>query len=112
MKNMKTGFVASCFVVASLLTPVAAHAADADKAGTPPMTYVKDSVITTKIKAELAAEKMSSLVNISVDTDHKGVVTLGGTAASKTAVDKAVSIAKAVKGVTSVNNQIKVVADK
>ena len=39
---------------------------------------VKDSVITTKIKAGLAAEEMFSLVHISVDTDHEGAVTLSG----------------------------------
>lgn len=94
----------------ALMLPMTGYTADPDK--TSATTMVKDSVITTKIKAELAAEKMSSLVNISVYTDHKGAVTLGGTAASKAAVDKAVSIAKGVKGVMSVDNQIKVVADK
>jgi osmotically-inducible protein OsmY len=37
---------------------------------------------------------------------------LSGTASNQMAKDKAVSIAQAVKGVTSVDNQIKVVADK
>jgi len=101
---------ASILVSTALMFPMAGYTADSDKSSA--TTMVKDSVITTKIKAELAAEKMSSLVNISVDTDHKGAVTLGGTASSKSAADKAESIAKAVKGVTSVNNQIKVVADK
>jgi len=101
---------ASLLASAALMLPVAGYTADSEPSAA--TTMVKDSVITTKIKAELAAEKMSSLVHISVDTDNKGVVTLGGTASSKSAADKAVSIAKAVKGVTSVNSQIKVVADK
>jgi hyperosmotically inducible protein len=100
---------ASILVSTALMLPMAGYAADLEHSST--TTMVKDSVITTKIKAELAAEKMSSLVNISVDTDHKGAVTLGGTVASKSA-DKALSITKGVKGVTSVSNQIKVVADK
>lgn len=100
----------SCLVAGLLLVPVAGHTADAAKST--PTEFVKDSVITTKIKAELAAEKMSSLVKINVDTDKAGAVTLSGSAASQAAVDKAVAIAKGVKGVTSVNNQIKVVADK
>ena len=95
---------------AALMLPMAGYSADSEHSSA--TTVVKDSVITTKIKAELAAEKMSSLVHISVDTDNKGAVTLGGTASSKTAVDKAVSITKAVSGVTSVDNKIKVVADK
>jgi hyperosmotically inducible protein len=107
---MTIKLAASILVSAALMLPMAGYAADSDSSSA--TTMVKDSVITTKIKAELAAEKVSSLVNISVDTDNKGAVTLGGTANSKIAVDKAVSITKAVKGVTSVNNQIKVVADK
>lgn len=107
---MNIKLVASCLTSLALMLPMAAYSADAStpSAG----TMVKDSVITTKIKTELAAEKMSSLIHISVDTDNKGAVILGGTASSKTAVEKAVSIAKGVKGVTSVDNQIKVVADK
>lgn len=107
---MSIQLVASCFISAALMLPMAGHAADSDKSSA--TTMVKDSVITTKIKAELAAEKISSLVHISVDTDHRGAVTLGGTATSKSAVDRAVAITKGVKGVTSVDNQIKVVADK
>lgn len=107
---MNIKLAASCLTSLALLLPMTGYTADTStpSAG----TMVKDSVITTKIKAELAAEKISSLVHISVDTDNKGAVVLGGTAASKTAVEKAVAIAKGVKGVTSVDNQIKVVADK
>ncbi|MFZ2269227.1 MAG: BON domain-containing protein [Azonexus sp.] len=107
---MNIKLAASCLTSLALMLPIAGYAADA---ATPTVgTMVKDSVITTKIKSELAAEKVSSLVHISVDTDHKGAVILGGTATSKTAVERAVSIAKGVKGVTSVDNQIKIVADK
>ena len=56
--------------------------------------------------------KLSSLVHIKVDTDNKGMVNLSGTARSQDAVDKAVSIARGVKGVTSVENHIKVVSDQ
>ena len=106
MKHMK--LAASCLVAGALMLPIAGYAADSDSA----KTYVKDSAITTKIKAELAEEKLSSLVRISVDTDNKGMVTLGGTASSQSASDKAVSIARAVKGVTSVENHIQIAADK
>jgi hyperosmotically inducible protein len=110
--NMNLKLVASCLVAGALMLPIAGYTADGDSDRSSPGAFVKDSVITTKIKAELAAEKLSSLVHVSVDTDAKGVVSLGGTAASQSAVDKAVSIARAVKGVTSVQNHIKVVADK
>ena len=70
-----------------------------------------DALITTKIKAEHAKDKDVSATKISVDTTN-GVVTLGGTAKSKAEADKAVTLAKNVKGVTSVKNNIKVEAPK
>lgn len=108
---MKSKFTGSILVAGMLmLLPFAGYAADTEKSSA--TEYVKDSVITTKVKAELAAEKMSSLVKINVDTDKTGIVTLSGTAASQSAVDKAVAVTRGVKGVTSVRNQIKIVADK
>ena len=98
---------ASLVVAAALMLPIAGHAADADRSSA--TTYAKDSVITT---TRLAEEKLSSLVNINVDTDNKGAVTLTGTAGSQKAADKAVSIARGVTGVASVDNRIKIVADK
>jgi len=107
---MNNKLTASFLVAGLLLLPVAGYPADTEKSTA--TEYVKDSVITTKIKAELAAEKVSSLVKINVDTDKHGAVMLSGTAASQSAVDKAVSIAKGVKGVTSVKNEIKIEAAK
>ena len=73
---------------------------------------VKESIITTKIKAEYAKDKNVSFRRIHVDTDDSGVVTLGGTARSKAEKDKAASIAKNTEGVSSVKNKIKVQAKK
>jgi hyperosmotically inducible protein len=111
---MKTKLAAICIVTGALALPIAGYAADSDTeaVNSSAKAFVKDSVITTKIKADLAEEKLMSLVRISVGTDNKGMVTLGGTAASQDAADKAVSIAHAVKGVTSVENHIKIAADK
>ena len=68
--------------------------------------YVKDSVITTKVKAQLAAKKLSTLTKINVDTDKDGVVWLSGTAPTKDASDLAEVIAKETQGVRSVHNKI------
>ena|SRR5687767_2395578 len=73
---------------------------------------VKDSVITTKIKAEYAKDKQVSFRRIRVDTDDSGAVTLSGTARSKAEMNKAVAIAKNIEGVASVKNRIKVQAKK
>ena len=109
---MNTTFVKTCLVAAALMLPIAGYSADSDSDRSSPKAFVKDSVITTKIKAELAEQKLSSLVHIKVDTDKKGVVSLSGTAKSQDAIDKTVSIARGVKGVTEVENNIKVVTDQ
>jgi hyperosmotically inducible protein len=92
-----------------LLLPLAGYAADGTDSA---KTVVKDSVITTKIKAALAAEKVSSLVKIGVETDGAGAVVLTGSVTTQARSDKAAKIAAAVKGVTAVDNRIQIVADK
>lgn len=69
-------------------------------------TYVKDSVITTKVKSKLAAKHMATLTNIKVDTDAHGQVWLSGKAPSQDASDLAAMIAKDTDGVTAVHNDI------
>lgn len=110
---MNTKILTACLVAAALLAPLAARAAngDGDADRKHPVAFVKDSVITTKIKTKLAAEKMSSLAKISVDTDRNGMVFLSGTANSQDAADKAVSIARDTEGVASVKNNIRVKKD-
>ena len=84
--------------------PMTSVAADSDSAS----TKVSDSVITTKVKSELAAKKLSTLVHIDVTTDHNGVVTLSGTAPSRADVDTAVATARSVDGVKSVENHVRI----
>ena len=67
--------------------------------------YVDDSVITTKVKSLLAADDFLKSFQISVET-FKGTVQLSGFVASQKAVDKAIEIARSVKGVTSVKNDL------
>jgi hyperosmotically inducible protein len=105
---MKINLATTCFVIGTLLAPVAALATDRDSDRKHPMTFVKDSIITTKIKARLADEKMSSLKHIKVDTDAKGAVVLGGRVKTQEEADKVVSIARATEGVTSVESNIRV----
>jgi len=72
------------------------------------VTYVKDSTITAKIKTKLAAEQITSVTQIKVDTDNQGVVWLSGVAKSQEEADKAVSIAQGTEGVKAVKNNIQV----
>lgn len=108
---MKIKLATSCFAIVTFLAPVAAHAGDADSDRTHPLTFVKDSVITTKIKAKLADEKMSSLVHIQVDTDSNGAVVLSGNVRTREEADKAVSIARETEGVRSVKSKLQIKKD-
>ena len=76
MKTIK--FLATVFMIGAFLTPIASFSADKDSDSSVG-EYVKDSVITSKIKTKLATEKDLSSMHISVDTDKNGVVVLGGT---------------------------------
>ena len=105
---MKFKLATTCFVIGSVLAPVAAYAADGDADRSKPATFVKDSVITTKIKTKLAAEHPASAKHIRVDTDRNGVVWLSGTTDSQAEADKAVEIARNTEGVKSVNTKLKV----
>jgi hyperosmotically inducible protein len=80
----------------------------ADEGSTESHHYVKDSAITTKVKAKLAAKHLSTLTRIKVDTDENGVVWLSGRAPTKDAKDMAAMIAKDTEGVNEVHNDITV----
>ncbi|MES2546064.1 MAG: BON domain-containing protein [Pseudomonadota bacterium] len=95
--NLKT-----LLVIGALTMPIAAFAAEGDAVS----TKVGDAVITTKVKAEFAKDKSVSATDIKVDTDSNGLVQLSGTAKSQAEADKAAVIAKNVKGVTAVKNDI------
>jgi hyperosmotically inducible protein len=68
---------------------------------------VADSVITTKVKADIFKEPELKSMAIHVETE-KGVVMLSGFVDSKADADKAVRLAKGVEGVSSVKSAIKV----
>lgn len=67
--------------------------------------YVDDTVITTKVKAELLHEPTLKSAEINVET-FKGVVQLSGFVSSNASIDKAVSITRSVKGVVNVKNDM------
>ncbi len=72
---------------------------------------VSDAVITTSVNAELAKDTALSALKINVDTSN-GKVVLRGTAPDSSAKGRATKLAQAVKGVTSVDNQLTIAAAK
>lgn len=91
----------------TLLIPFIVHAdADANRGNTG--AFISDSVITAKIKTQLAAEKLSSLTKLNVDTDASGIIWISGSVANKAESDKAISIARGTKGVNEVKSDIRI----
>jgi len=68
--------------------------------------YVDDSVITTKVKAAILNEPSLKSAEINVET-FKGTVQLSGFVSSRADINKAVAVARGVKGVTSVKNDMR-----
>lgn len=67
--------------------------------------YVDDAAITTKVKAQFVESKVVDAGAINVQTLN-GTVALSGFAKSQTEKNSAESIARGVKGVTSVRNNL------
>jgi len=83
--------------------------ASAENAAAKAKDAIDDATITAQVNAGLAKDPDLSALKINVDTVN-GTVTLNGPAPSTVARDRAETIAKAVAGVTSVNNQLVVTA--
>ncbi|NOT14490.1 MAG: BON domain-containing protein [Methylotenera sp.] len=69
--------------------------------------YFDDSIITTKVKAAVLNEPTLKSSEINVET-FKGVVQLSGFVNSEADIAKAATVARQVKGVTSVKNDMRV----
>jgi len=68
--------------------------------------YIDDSTITLKVKTALLNEPDLKSTEISVET-FKGEVQLSGFVSTQARIDKAVTVAQGVGGVTSVKNDMK-----
>lgn len=100
----------ACSIVA--LAPLVVLATPAsDMYGTQPSVVIKDSSISSSIKAQLASDPTKGLSHIDVDTDDHGVVTLKGKVPNQDAADRAISIARATDGVRSVKSSLKIKID-
>lgn len=73
--------------------------------------YMEDSVITGKIKADILKDSLLKESQVAVTTTN-GVVLLNGSVDSPQGVDRAMEIARSVKGVKSVENHLVVKGTK
>ena len=101
---MKQFKMAVSFMLVAIFAVMLGCASTAKKEGTG--EYIDDSVITTKVKAAVFNEPTLKSAEINVET-FKGVVQLSGFVNSNEDIAKAVSVAKGVKGVTSVKNDMR-----
>ena len=112
---MKSGIIKTVIAAAVVFAPMLALAderdVDAKDVNQRTAVYVRDSVITTKVKARLAAEHLTSLARIHVDTDANGVVYLSGTAQSQDAIDTAIRLARDTEHVRDVRSDLTVHED-
>lgn len=69
--------------------------------------YIDDSVITSKVKAEIFGDETLKSSEINVET-FKGVVQLSGFVNSQADINRAVEVARRVNGVTGVRNDMRV----
>jgi hypothetical protein len=67
---------------------------------------IDDSWITTKVKSAFVEDPTVSALNVKVDT-YKGVVQLSGFANNTSEIQRAADIARGVKGVKEVHNDIR-----
>ena len=106
---MKIKIATICFMVSILVTPRIGFTADSKMDQPDPTTIVKDSDITSKIKARLNADRhLGKFKSIKVDTDNNGVVWLSGTAHLLSEEEKAIEIARGTEGVVIVHSNIKI----
>lgn len=89
---------------AVMLTSVVGCASTHNKEGTG--EYVDDAWITTKVKAAFVKDKTLSAAEINVET-FKGTVQLSGFVKDKEDIAKASSVAREIKGVKAVKNDLR-----
>jgi hyperosmotically inducible protein len=102
--NQFNKFLSAAFLAVTLVSVVGC-ASTSKQEGTG--EYVDDSVITTKVKAAIFNEPTLKSAEINVET-FKGAVQLSGFVNSQADINKAAEIARSVKGVTSVKNDMRV----
>jgi hyperosmotically inducible protein len=102
--NAFSKYLSAAFLSLTLLTAVGC-ASTATSEGTG--EYVDDVMITSKVKAAILGEPTLKSAEINVET-FKGIVQLSGFVSSQAAANKAVEVARTVKGVKSVKNDMRI----
>lgn len=100
---VKMNRILSLLICAGLIAVFLGCASTPTREGTG--EYIDDSVITSKVKGEILEDPALKVFQINVET-FKGVVQLSGFVDSAQSVKRAGEVARAVKGVKSVKNNL------
>ena len=96
---------ASAVLIAAVLLSVAGCASTSSQESTG--EYVDDTVITSRVKTAIFNEPSLKVLQINVET-YKNVVQLSGFVSTFAEMTKAADVARDVKGVASVRNDIRI----
>ena len=94
----------SAFLVAVTMMFMLGCASTSKQEGTG--EYIDDTVITAKVKARILDEPGLKSAEINVET-FKGVVQMSGFVKSQSDINRAAELARGVRGVTSVKNDMR-----
>lgn len=100
--KLSRDYITALFLALSLLIMGGCTVASGQKSAG---EFVDDSVITTQIKTALIRDENIRAGEINVET-YKGEVQLTGFVSSAEAANRAVELARGVKGVTAVRNDM------
>jgi osmotically-inducible protein OsmY len=94
----------SVLVAASAMVVLAGCASNAQQESTG--QYIDDTAITARVKTAIFQDEMLKSTEINVET-FKGRVQLSGFVSTRPSIDRAGVVAKGVKGVTAVTNDLR-----
>lgn len=95
----------TALLFAAVMFAVAGCAHIEDRSG--PGEVVSDAWITTKVKTSLVDSPVVKAREVNVET-YRGAVQLSGFVSSEMAMNEAVRIARDIKGVTAVKNDMRI----
>ena len=100
MNKQHSRFALKCLAIFALSATLAACSKHEETA----VPVVEDSVLTSNVKAALAADPETKDINLNVAA-HSGVVELSGGFDSYSKLDRALAVTRAVTGVKSVDDK-------
>lgn len=93
--------LSSCLLVLAMMLVACAGSKKYESTG----EYLDDAVLTTKVKTSILGDSKLKVLQIDVET-FKGVVQLSGFVDTADAANRAVELARRVRGVKMVNNSL------